>query len=52
MDDDAQALFDAAHDYAVTAESGESLAIVTALQGLATEINHLRTAIEKDMQHD
>lgn len=52
MDDDADALFERARDIAVTAESGEALAIVTALQGLATEINHLRTAIEKGTQHD
>jgi hypothetical protein len=52
MDDDTESLFDAAREHAITAESGEALAIVTALQGLATEINHLRTTIEKDAQHD
>lgn len=47
MDGDAEQLFQRARELAVTAESGETLAIVTALEGLATEISSLRNTLER-----
>lgn len=50
MDDDTQALFNLAHDHAVAAESDSTLAVVTALKALATEISLLRTTLERAQQ--
>lgn len=50
MDSATEHIFDIARQRAVTAESDEALAIVTALEGLATEIHQLRKAIERTQQ--